>query len=442
MKILMSAFSCGPGRGSEPGVGWNMAIAAAQQGHDVTVLTQSEFRTEIEREISAGRVPPNLRFDIFMPAWLERIRDAGVRRGFSSLIWQPVSLVWQFYALAHVRRRYRIADFDLLHHVTFAQIRHPTLLTRLGLPTVLGPLGGGDRIPMRLRKSFPWMPWMQELARDLYNCALRLDPITRTAFRDADLILLRTSAAQIAVPPAYRGKVQIKPGVAISEPVQTRPAARAADEPLRLIYAGHLWHLKGVHLALRALAHARQQGTDATLTIVGDGPACSDLRTLARNLKILPHVTWQGQVPRDVLLATYGSYHAFLFCSLRDAAGSVIVEAWAHGLPVICLALGGPAEMVDSQCGRVVAARWRTEEQCIEEVAYAICQLAADDALRLTLAENALARARGHSWAKTTEGLYADIQTQLRIGKPQQVKSPEHPVGLAMLPIPGHSSNN
>ncbi len=232
MKILMSAFSCGPGRGSEPGVGWNVALEAARLGHDVTVMTQSEFRAEIEREVAAGRVPPNLRFDIFTPRWLERLRDAGVRRGLSSLVWQPVSLVWQFCALAHAKRRYRDAGFDLVHHVTFAQIRHPTLLTRLGLPTVLGPLGGGDRVPPALRRSFPWKDRCKERLRDLYNTALRLDPLTRAAFRDAALILLRTRAGLSAVPPRHRGKVLVRPGLGIAERIAAAPRPRARGAPV------------------------------------------------------------------------------------------------------------------------------------------------------------------------------------------------------------------
>src|SRR5262249_51653947 len=172
MKILMSAFSCGPGQGSEPGVGWNTALEAARLGHEVVVLTQTEFQQDIERELTSGKLPANLRFDVFMPVWLERIREAGVRRGLQSLTWQIVSLLWQFCALFHARRHYQQAGFDLVHHVTFAGIRHPTLLTRLGLPTVIGPLGGGDRVPMALRKSFPWRGWTKELLRGIYNIAL------------------------------------------------------------------------------------------------------------------------------------------------------------------------------------------------------------------------------------------------------------------------------
>ena len=71
----MSAFSCGPGRGSDPGIGWNMALETARLGHQVLVLTQTEFKADINRELTAGTLPENLRFDIFMPVWL---KDCGM----------------------------------------------------------------------------------------------------------------------------------------------------------------------------------------------------------------------------------------------------------------------------------------------------------------------------------------------------------------------------
>jgi len=127
VKILMSAFSCGPGRGSEPGVGWNMAVEVARLGHEVVVLTQSEFAAEIEEQIAGGKLPAGLRFDIFMPPWLGRLRDFGLRHRQPAFTWHVTSLLWQFCALAYVRRQYRNDQFDLVHHVTFAGIRNPTL---------------------------------------------------------------------------------------------------------------------------------------------------------------------------------------------------------------------------------------------------------------------------------------------------------------------------
>ena len=78
MKILMSAFAWDPQRGAEAGVGWHWAVEAAKRGHDVTVITQTHFKDQIEREIASGSLPKNLHFDIFMPARLEKIWNAGL----------------------------------------------------------------------------------------------------------------------------------------------------------------------------------------------------------------------------------------------------------------------------------------------------------------------------------------------------------------------------
>jgi glycosyltransferase involved in cell wall biosynthesis len=416
VKILMSAFSCGPGRGSDPGIGWNMALETARLGHEVVVLTQTEFQADIERELAAGTLPANLHFDIFMPVWLERLRDAGLKRGLPSLTWHNVSVLWQFCALFHARRHYKQAGFDLIHHVSLSGIRHPTLLTRLGLPTVIGPLGGGETAPMALRKSFPWKDWCTDLLRDVHNWALRADPITRSAFRDAKLILLRTEESLVAVPPRYRNKVHINVGLGIAEIVDTKAVPRMSGESFRLLYAGRLLCWKGVHLAVRALASARAQGADATLTIVGEGPARRGLEKLARELGIAAHVIWRGEVSRQELLGMYGGHHAFLFPSLHDAGGTVILEAWAHGLPVICLALGGPGKMVDDACGRIVPVVNRSEDQCVAGLAAQIVALAANEGLRLALSRGAIMRYRECSWSKIVAALYTEIENRLQRG--------------------------
>ena len=413
MKILMSAFSCGPGYGSEGDVGWNMALETARLGHEVVVVTQTEFQVDIKRALAAGTLPPNLRFDIFTPGWLEWIRDTGLRWGFP-LTWHLVSMLWQLCALFHARGRYKQADFDLIHHVSFASIRFPTLLTRLGLPTVLGPLGGGETAPMALRKTFPFRYWCAELLRDAHNWALRADPVTRLAFRDAKLILLRTEESLVAVPRHYRNKVHINVGLGIAETPDCKAVPRKSGESFRLLYAGRLLWWKGVHLAVRALARARAQSVDATLTIVGGGPARRDLEKLARELGISDHIIWRGEISRQELLGMYGAYHAFLFPSLHDAGGMVILEAWAHGLPVICLDLGGPGKMVDPTCGRVVPVANCSEDECVARIASEIVALAANERRRMALCRGAIKRCRDFSWSKIVAALYTEIDSRLQ----------------------------
>jgi len=60
MKILLSAFACEPGQGSEEGVGWNTAIESAKY-NEVWVVTRTFCKDAIEAELSRNPVP-NLHF--------------------------------------------------------------------------------------------------------------------------------------------------------------------------------------------------------------------------------------------------------------------------------------------------------------------------------------------------------------------------------------------
>ena len=60
MKVLLSAYSCDPGKGSEPGVGWNSVLQAARF-HSVWVLTHDEGRQGITAALASGTLP-NVRF--------------------------------------------------------------------------------------------------------------------------------------------------------------------------------------------------------------------------------------------------------------------------------------------------------------------------------------------------------------------------------------------
>ena len=51
LKVLISAYACEPNKGSEPEVGWQWALQMARY-HDVTVLTRSNNRAGIEKELA------------------------------------------------------------------------------------------------------------------------------------------------------------------------------------------------------------------------------------------------------------------------------------------------------------------------------------------------------------------------------------------------------
>ena len=62
-RVLLSAFECAPGVGSETEVGWRWAIEIGRLGHEVVVLTWTRDRAILEAARAAGTVPANVRFE-------------------------------------------------------------------------------------------------------------------------------------------------------------------------------------------------------------------------------------------------------------------------------------------------------------------------------------------------------------------------------------------
>lgn len=412
MKILMSAFSCGPGQGSEPGVGWNWAIETARLGHAVTVVTSTEFEPLIRDEIASGRLPRNLRFVFIMPGWLKRLRDLGLRTRFKSATWFFTNLTWQILLPSQVRTRFPALPFDLVHHVTFATIRHTTCLGRLGLPLVLGPLGGGEASPVRLRRGLGTLAWLAEGVRSLHTRATRFDPISRRAFADASLIITGTAETKAVLPQQHWPKTICLLNSGIEPQERGKLLVREDKEPLRLIFVARLLAWKGLHLGLDALAAARRAGADVRLTVVGDGPELKRVRERATRLGLDAAIDWRGRLPRDELLTIYDGHHALIIPSLHDSGGMAVLEGLSRGLPVICLALGGPAVSVNDICGRAVSAKG-SQAEVVARLRDAILEIDGSEALRLRLGEAALARADALTWSKIVATAYRSVAAKV-----------------------------
>ena len=265
---------------------------------------------------------------------------------------------------------------------------------------------------MRLRKSFDWLAWCTELLRDAHTLALRADPITNSACQQAKVLFVRDEDTKRRLPRSLRDKAIVHVGVGVEAPEDLPPNVRTPGEPLRLIFAGRLLYLKGLQLGIAALACARSKGVDATLTVVGDGPARRGLEALASRLGVASYLTFHGKIPQKELFSIYRRHDALLFPSLRDSASLTVLEALCHGLPVICLALGGPATMVNHTCGRVVEVEGLEQAACAARLAEAITELATAEETRVRLSRGAVARATDYSWPVVVASAYARIEKE------------------------------
>lgn len=388
MRVLISAYACEPEAGSELAKGWNFAYALALQGHDVTVLTcGSHHRSAIERYRVDHRMPPKLKF-----VWHDI-------RGRSGPGYQNAERIRQHYYMWQLTARRVVAGlnderpFDVIHHLTWTVLRWPSFLGGLGPRFVFGPVGGGEGTPWRLRRGFPRRGWKVEIQRDLLNICSRFDPMVLHCLSKADAILVTDHATFRHVPAWWHDKTFLVAD--IYAPNVAGPHAQVATKPRSpsILFAGRLEYWKGVQLALGAMARLGIEMPHLSFTIAGDGPEEGYLRKMAVDLGIEHRVNFTGRVPYSEMHRLYMAHDLFVFPSLHDSGAQVIGEAMAHGLPVVCLDLGGPGLAIDPDCGVVVATKGKSTAAVEQQLAAAIACIVNDKKRLARLKKGAFERA-------------------------------------------------
>jgi glycosyltransferase involved in cell wall biosynthesis len=405
-RILLSAYACEPGKGSEPAVGWMWATGLASLKHEVWVITRAANRIAVERGLRY-RETNNLHFVYCdLPSWARRWKKlpGGIYLYY---------FLWQWLAFLAARRLNRVQHFACVHHVTFVSLRAPSFMGWLGIPFYFGPVCGGERVPWALRRSMTQRAQAFELARDCANLLARFDPLLSIAYRRARRIYLASRDSITLVPRRFRHKCEVQLAVGIT-PEQLGFSCRAAassNPTLRCLYVGRLLEWKGLEIALRAMQRMKARGVPAHVTLIGDGPARATLYSLALQLGIGDAITWLPWLEHGEVQRQFHQYDVFLFPSLRDSGGMAVLEALAHGLPVICTDLGGPANIVNNRCGRVVAVADRTSQAIANEIAKHLGELANNRGLRQSLSIHARRRAWDFEVRRVIEAVYAGSDT-------------------------------
>lgn len=413
MKVLLSAYACEPNIGSEPGVGWNWALALVRRGHEVWVITRSNNQNAIEQEMDKIGEPytSSLHFLYYdLPkslTWWKKGRR-GVHLYY--LLWQ-----WGAYQLAKVVHKTQV--FDLVHHITFVSARQPSFMGNLEIPFIFGPVAGGESAPWALRKSFGWKGWLNDFVRDLANLAVHFDPLMWQTFSLANKIYVTSDQTLSLVPQRYRKKTTVQLAIAVDNNIEKKqkPLESLNLVPItntfRILYVGHFLYLKGMHLGLLAFYNLLKQLPYAHLTLVGHGPEEKKWKELAQQLGInQSQISWQPWVAQAELGALYQSHDVFLFPSLRDSGGMVVLEAMSHGLPVVCLKLGGPGVIVDDTCGRAINVNGLTQKNVVTSLTEAVAELATNTELIQKMRDGARSRALTYSWDGAVDRTYATLE--------------------------------
>lgn len=325
MRVLLSAFACCPGKGSEPGTGWHWAEALAELGHEVTVLTTSRNRKEI-----LVRCPQGVHFRfIDMPT--SRIPRV------SKILWTyDIYGRWQDAALRLVEAEAQ--QYDVVHHVTYGGLHLGSPLWRLPIPLVYGPIGGGQTAPASYWRYFG-RTWPAEILRTASTG--RLLELTRCSKTIRHAAVTMVDNSETAAVCRHLGATDVRYFLSYGLPNDwlAGPRSRPTGIPV-VFWVGRLLPRKAPTLAIQAFAELRR-AMPARLIMVGDGPLRGQVRAMVKQLGLSEDVKLLGHVEWDDVSRLYESASVLLFTSLRESFGAPFLEALGKGLPAVALDLHG-----------------------------------------------------------------------------------------------------
>jgi glycosyltransferase involved in cell wall biosynthesis len=454
------------GRGSVPGVVWNIARTTAAHGHDVTVLERQWDGLPEEAEHEGVRFE---RFDTWTGAdepWtrvpyeevtspLGAIRLVGDRTNFA------------FSALRRLRR----ADFDVLHvHLPFAanvlSTVAPWIRDRLVYTAHLGELrlnllgadedirvdGGAlateDQTQSRSQVSYQTESETQYRAESV--AVSQTQPESRSGSEattqsetepsapsilsvfSPDIHLARHAAHTTVLNPdikaafAKRGipdaRLSVIPnGVDIDRfatvSVDDRNRVRerydlVPDHPI-VFFVGTVMPRKGVaelvealNLVVHEYGHNQVQVMLAGDTEL-DPSYCDAVEQSVSAYDLDANISMSGFVPEDDLPALYALADVFVVPSLEEGFGMTAIEALAAGTPVVATRTGDLPRLIDDgEHGRLVTPGNR------RELASALDGMLSREAKRSRMGDQAASRAAEYAWSEVTtefESIYKQV---------------------------------
>jgi glycosyltransferase involved in cell wall biosynthesis len=345
--------------------------------HDVTLLTYYKH----------GHTPASLQLPgVRVIEWPEPSAVSRAER-FNSML-KPG--YFPFYAKARRWVRGALSNgerFDLAYQPVPVAMRYPSPAAGLGIPFIIGPVGGSLPTPPGFPSSEDTAPWYVGL-RTLDGLRLRHDPLLRKTYEQASCVIGIAPYVQdfLAGTTLRRFEVMSETGIeALPELVDRRNRDNAE---VRLLFVGRLIRTKGARDAIHALGMVRD--LPVVFDIVGDGFDRAECETLTGELGLTGRVRFHGRVDRRDVDNFYRAADIFLFPSYREPGGNVVFEAMGHGLPLIVSDNGGPGAAVDESCG--IRVHPESPEQYALDIAEALNRLVTDQQARLKLGEGARRR--------------------------------------------------
>lgn len=348
-SVILVAYACNPYEGSEPGAGWAWTRAAAAICSEVLLVTRANNRSDIERGLREAGLANVRTLYLDLPLALRfKRKNTGVH-------------LYYFLWCAAVRKLLCSPEYqryDLIHHVTLAIDWLPSAIpSGTEARTIWGPVGGATGSPLVSYRQLGIKGAVRELVRSVLTSVARWLLVSPRAARH-DVVIHQNSDRPRAIVRSSGIQTVVRPNVAIDAQNAADTMGRecrsqhsfASPADLRALFVGRLIPMKGLPIALRAMA----DNPSWRLDVLGTGPDMQRCRILAAKLGVSDRVQFRGAVPRHVVLKEMAHADLLLFPSLHDSAPWTVAEAMAVGLPVLAFDRGGAPTLMAGGGGLLV----------------------------------------------------------------------------------------
>lgn len=397
LRVLILAYACEPGAGSEPGTGWNMARHLAEH-HEVTVITRANNKDAIN---AATGTPDCLHFEfIDPPTWLYPLKKRGI------IPTQLFYLFWQMAVSSYIKKSHK--KYDIAHQLTFNSFETPPLcFFHMDAAKIWGPVGGGQICYSGLFGYLGPLGFVKEFLRNLRVACSTYNPITRRIVELCSMVLFANNETRERLDPHCRKSKYRMIDVGVDMERFEPALQRSNNRPITFLAVGKLLPRKGCALMIRSFSAFSIKHPDAILKVVGEG---SDRKRLVKMIEkhgLEGKVKFLGGFDHEEMVRIYTDADVFLFPSIRDTSGSVILEAMSMELPVICLNHQGVAQIIDDYSGIRIPVNGNAE--IISSMAEAMCLLASNPSMRERMGRQGRAEVRAKYDWKSKAALISNL---------------------------------
>ncbi|MEN6391715.1 MAG: glycosyltransferase family 4 protein [Syntrophomonas sp.] len=195
-----------------------------------------------------------------------------------------------------------------------------------------------------------YVPVAQDLAREMASKFSTMfcnhcDHIVVPSPEIKDVLLAGEVLSPISVIPTGVSLEKFEGG----DPNWLREQFNIAPDKKILLFVGRLTKEKNLEFLIRAFQDIHHKMPGTVLVLTARGPLEQNLKELSEALGVREDVIFTGALPFETLVHAYHSADLFVFSSMTETQGLVLLEAMACGLPVVAVKASGVQEMVDHE---------------------------------------------------------------------------------------------